>query len=73
MTSNDAYIVHMRTTLNLDDELLHRAQKLTGITEKTQVVREALTCLIQRESARRLALLKGSEPNLAEAPRRRSV
>ncbi|CAN5417929.1 type II toxin-antitoxin system VapB family antitoxin [soil metagenome] len=73
MSSNDAYIMHMRTTLHLDDELLEKAQRLTGITEKTQIVREALSCLIQRESARRLALLKGSEPDLAEAPRRRQA
>lgn len=72
MSSNDAYIVHMRTTLNLDDDLLEKAQRLTGISEKTHVIREALTCLIQRESARRLALLKGSEPDLENIPRRRA-
>lgn len=54
----------MRTTLALDDELLAKAQALTGLTEKSALVREALRALIQRESARRLALLGGSEPQL---------
>ncbi|MGA2552306.1 MAG: type II toxin-antitoxin system VapB family antitoxin [Burkholderiaceae bacterium] len=54
----------MRTTLALDEELLARAQELTGTTEKTALIREALKALIQRESARRLALLAGSEPAL---------
>jgi len=62
----------MRTTLTLDDELLARATELTGISEKSALVREALTALIQREAARRLALLGGSEPNLRNIPRRRS-
>lgn len=62
----------MRTTLALDDELLAKAQGFTGITEKSALVREALTALIERESARRLALLGGSEPDLAPAPRRRA-
>ncbi|MDO8297662.1 MAG: type II toxin-antitoxin system VapB family antitoxin [Caulobacter sp.] len=62
----------MRTTLNLDDDLLARAAELTGISEKSALVREALTALIQREAARRLALLGGSEPNLRNIPRRRS-
>ena len=61
----------MRTTLALDDELLTKAQALTGMTEKSALVKEALRALIQRESARRLALLGGSEPQLAEIPRRR--
>lgn len=61
----------MRTTLALDDELLSKAQALTGVTEKSALVKEALRALIQRESARRLALLGGSEPQLADAPRRR--
>lgn len=60
----------MRTTLSLDDELLARAQVLTGISEKTALVREALRALIQRESAKRLALLGGSEPQLQDVPRR---
>ncbi len=61
----------MRTTLALDDELLERAQELTGIKEKSALVREALTALVQREAARRLALLGGSEPNAEYVPRRR--
>lgn len=60
----------MRTTLALDDELLAKAQALTGLTEKSALVREALRALIQRESARRLALLGGSEPQLNGIPRR---
>lgn len=60
----------MRTTLNLDDQLLAEAQSMTGLTEKTALVREALKALIERESARRLARLGGSEPQLQPAPRR---
>ena len=62
----------MRTTLALDDELLAKAEALTGLTEKTALVREALRALIQRESARRLALLGGSEPNLQTIARRQT-
>lgn len=62
----------MRTTLALDDDLLVQAQRLTGTTEKTALVREALRALIERESARRLARLGGSEPGLGDVPRRRS-
>jgi len=62
----------MRTTLALDDDLLDRAAALTGIQEKAALVREALKALIERESARRLALLGGSEPDLELVPRRRS-
>ena len=62
----------MRTTLALDDELVAEAQRLTGTSEKTALVREALKALIQRESARRLARLGGSEPALVKVPRRRS-
>ena len=61
----------MRTTLALDDELLAKAEALTGIREKTALVREALKALVERESARRLARLGGSAPNLVAAPRRR--
>jgi Arc/MetJ family transcription regulator len=60
----------MRTTLALDDDLLAKAQAFTGLREKSALVREALKALIERESARRLARLGGSEPNL-RAPRRR--
>ena len=61
----------MRTTLALDDELVARAQALTGLNEKSALVREALKALIERESARRLALLGGTEPDLKPTPRRR--
>lgn len=61
----------MRTTLALDDDLLARAIDLTGIEEKTALVREALKALVERESARRLARLGGSEPGLDAIPRRR--
>jgi Arc/MetJ family transcription regulator len=60
----------MRTTLALDDDLLAKATALTGLTEKTALVREALRALIQRESAKRLALLGGSMPMLEDVPRR---
>jgi Arc/MetJ family transcription regulator len=63
----------MRTTLALDDELLARAQQLTGLNERTALIREALQALIQRESARRLARLGGSESKAQAAPRRRST
>jgi Arc/MetJ family transcription regulator len=61
----------MRTTLALDDELLAKAQAFTGLQEKSALVREALKALIERESARRLARLGGSEPDLATPRRRR--
>ncbi len=61
----------MRTTLALDDDLLARAAVLTGIEEKTALVREALKALVERESARRLARLGGSEPDLTPVSRRR--
>jgi Arc/MetJ family transcription regulator len=62
----------MRTTLNLDDDLLEAAQRLTGVREKTALVRLALKTLVERESARRLARLGGSEPGATEIPRRRN-
>jgi Arc/MetJ family transcription regulator len=65
--------MYMRTTLNLDDALMAEALRLTGLEEKTAVVHEALRALIARENARRLARLGGSEPDLAEVPRRRPV
>jgi Arc/MetJ family transcription regulator len=61
----------MRTTVVLDDELLQEAQELTEIKEKSALLREALTALVQRESARRLALLAGSQPDFEDIPRRR--
>jgi len=62
----------MRTTLNIDDQLLDEAQRITGITEKAALVREGLRALIERESARRLARLGGSESQLESVPRRQS-
>jgi Arc/MetJ family transcription regulator len=61
----------MRTTLALDDNLIEQAQLMTGLKEKSALIREALKALIERESARRLALLGGTEPELEAAPRRR--
>jgi Arc/MetJ family transcription regulator len=63
----------MRTTLTLDDALLEKAVSYTGLNEKTALVREALKALIERESARRLASLGGSEPRLKQIPRRRAA
>ena len=61
----------MRTTLNLDDALIEKARRLTGIEERTALLHEGLRALISRESARRLAKLGGSEPALVAIPRRR--
>ena len=63
----------MRTTLALDDVLLAKAGRLAGITEKPALIREALQALIQRESAKRLANLGGTEPQLEAVPRRRTA
>ena len=63
--------MHMRTTLNIDDALLQEAARLSGIAEKTAVVRAGLEALIARESARRLARLGGSEPAIRRISRRR--
>ena len=63
--------MHMRTTLNIDDALLVRATKLSGLREKTAVVRAGLEALVARESAKRLASLGGSEKALRPIPRRR--
>ena len=63
----------MRTTLALDDDLVAQAQALTGVREKSALVREAMKALIQRESARRLAQLGGSQPDLEPTPRRRAA
>lgn len=62
----------MRTTINIDDQLLAEAQRVCGVTEKAALVREGLRALIERESARRLARLGGSEPQLTPVPRRRT-
>jgi len=64
--------MHMRTTLNIEDGLLHRATKLTGVKEKTALVRLGLEALIALESGRRLAALGGTEKQLLGTPRRRS-
>jgi Arc/MetJ family transcription regulator len=61
----------VRTTINLDDELVTEAQRVTGMKERTALVHEGLKALIERESARRLARLGGSEPRLHPIPRRR--
>jgi Arc/MetJ family transcription regulator len=61
----------MRTTLIIDDKLVQRARELTGIREKTALVREGLTALIARESGRRLAALGGTQPKLSNVRRRR--
>lgn len=63
----------MRTTLALDDDLVTEAQRLTGTTEKTALVRQALRALIERESARRLAQLAGTEPDAKLVPRRQTM
>ena len=59
--------------INIDDDLLVEAQRLTGIKEKTAVVREALRALIEREASRRLARLAGTEPQLKKVSRRKSA
>ena len=63
----------MRTTLTLDDNLLAQAHQISGLTERTQLIREALLALVQRESARRLARLGGTEPQLQPIPRRQDA
>ncbi len=64
--------MHMRTTLNIDEKILEKASRLTGISEKTALVRLGLEALIARENSRRLARLGGSEKELKAIPRRRS-
>lgn len=63
----------MRTTINIDDDLLAKATKLTGPMDRSAMVREGLKALIERESAKRLARLGGSQPALKAAPRRRQA
>lgn len=63
----------MRTTINIDDQLLQKASELTGVEEKTSLVRLGLQALIARESARRLARLGGTEHNLLDVPRRKPL
>lgn len=61
----------MRTTVTLDDELIARAQEVTGIKGRSALIQAGLELLVQREAARRLARLGGSEPDLVAPPRRR--
>jgi Arc/MetJ family transcription regulator len=63
----------MRTTLIIDDALVDRARRLTGIQEKTALIHAGLEALIAREAAKRLAALGGTEPQLTPIPRRRAV
>jgi len=63
----------MRTTLNLDEDRIEQARRLTGIQEKTALLHAALDALIARESARRLAALGGTQPGLTAPPRRRAA
>ena len=63
----------MRTTINIDDQILKKASLLTGIKEKTSLVRLGLEALIARESSKRLAKLGGTEKDLKSIPRRRST
>ncbi|MDQ6434943.1 type II toxin-antitoxin system VapB family antitoxin [Mesorhizobium sp. LHD-90] len=60
----------MRATVSIDDELLAKAEQYTGISKRSALIREALTALIQREAARRLARLGGSDADAKAAPRR---
>lgn len=62
----------MRTTVVLDDDLVRTAEELTGVAEKTALLRIALNALIERESVRRLASLEGTMPQLKNIPRRRA-
>jgi Arc/MetJ family transcription regulator len=63
----------MRTTIALDDELVAEAQDLTGLKQKSSLIRVALKALIERESARRLALRRNGDPDLMVPPRRRQL
>ena len=65
-------LIHMRTTLNIDDQILEKASLLTGVKEKTSLVRLGLEALIARDSSKRLAMLGGTEKNVRNIPRRRS-
>jgi len=71
-TSHNGGAGTMRTTINLDEELLAEAQRITGLKERTALIREGLKALIERESARRLARLGRSERSLRPIPRRRT-
>ena len=71
--SLSSLLMAMRTTVTLDDELLARAEQLCGPLERSALLRQALQALVQRESAKRLAALGGSDPALDPVPRRRSA
>lgn len=62
----------LRTTITLDEDLVRKAQNLTGLAEKSALVREALNALLEREASRRLAALEGTMPDLEDIPRRRT-
>ena len=66
-------LMHMRTTLILDDDLVEQAREVTGIKEKTALVHAGLEALIAREAAKRLAALGGTQSRLAGIPRRKSA
>ena len=66
-------LAHMKTTLNIDDGILAKASRLTGVTEKTSLVRMGLEALVARYSAQRLAALGGTEPDIKPIPRRRTA
>jgi hypothetical protein len=70
--SPSCIFICMRTTLNIDDDVLEMASRLTGVREKTALVRMGLESLVARESAKRLSKLGGSEPKLESVPRRKS-
>ena len=61
----------MRTTIAIDDELFAKAQEFAGVTEKSAVIREALKAFVEREAARRLARMRGTQPGAKAPPRRR--
>lgn len=63
--------MHMRTTLNIDDKLLGEASRITGVKEKTSLVKMGLEALLYQAAAKRLAAMGGSDPNAYAAPRKR--
>jgi Arc/MetJ family transcription regulator len=69
--SGTGNVKRIRTTVTLEDDLIRKAQAYTGVKEKSSLIREALTQLVQREAARRLAALGGTMPELQRIPRRR--
>lgn len=66
-------LLHIRTTLIIDESLIERARELTGIQEKTALVRAGLEALIAREAGKRLATPGGTQPKISDIPRRRSA